>query len=51
MLHLRMESLSRGDKNHRTLNMQTGALTVGMIPKLYSASCTCSDPSTETKSN
>jgi hypothetical protein len=43
-----MEALSRGDKNHRNMNTQIGALTIGLIPKLYSATYTCSDPSTET---
>jgi hypothetical protein len=38
-----------GVKNHRPMNMQTGALSIGLIPKSYSATCTCFDLATETK--
>jgi hypothetical protein len=43
--------LSGGVKNHRLLNMQTRALSIGLIPKPYSATCTCFDLATEMKSN
>jgi hypothetical protein len=33
------------------MNMQTSALSIGMIPKSYSATCTCFDLATETKLN
>jgi len=47
-LHLGMAALAGGVKNHWTLNMQTDALFIGLIPKSYSATCTCFDLSTET---
>jgi hypothetical protein len=39
--------LSGGVKNHRLLNMQTRALSIGLISKPYSATCTCFDLATE----
>ena len=50
-LHLGMSYISRGEKNQWTLITYTNALFFGLIPKLYSVMCICSDLSTKTKSN
>jgi hypothetical protein len=43
--------LSGGFKNHRPMNMQTRALSIGLVPKSYFATYTCFDLATEIKSN
>jgi hypothetical protein len=39
--------LSGGVKNHRLLDLQTRVLSIGLVPKPYSATCTCFDLATE----
>ena len=42
-----MVALLGGVKNHWIVNMQTGALFLGLVPKSYFATCTCFDLATK----